>query len=105
MRLTVTLAIALAPGLLGACAAVIRPPSPPAAANPDCSFRAATSCWTPAARFPSRAVEPADTARGTVLDPPAVVLANQVDSTEFDSTEFDSTHLVGRRPWRGRASH
>ena len=84
MRLMVTLA-------LGACAGVARPPSPPPTANPDCSFRAATSCWTPAARFPSRPVEPPDTARGKILDPPALVLASEVDSTELDSTELDPT--------------
>ena len=84
MRLMVTLA-------LGACAGVARPPSPPPTANPDCSFRAATSCWTPAARFPSRPVEPPDTARGKIFDPPALVLASEVDSTELDSTELVPT--------------
>ena len=84
MRLTMTLA-------LGACTSVAQPPSPPPTVNPDCSFRAATSCWTPAARFPSRPVEPADTARGRILDPPAVVLANELDSTAHDSTDLDST--------------
>jgi hypothetical protein len=83
MRLTLTLAIALVPGPFGACASVARPPSPPPTASPDCSFRAATSCWTPTARFPSRPAEPADTAGGKILNPPAMVLAGEVDSTRL----------------------
>ena len=82
MRPTVILGIAILPGLLGACASVARPPSPAPKASPDCSFRAATSCWTPTARFPSRPAEPSDTARGRILNPPAVVLASEVDSTQ-----------------------
>ena len=82
MRATVIPGICLLPGLLGACASVARPPSPPPKASPDCSFRAATSCWTPTARFPSRPAEPADTAGGKILNPPAVVLASEVDSTQ-----------------------
>jgi hypothetical protein len=82
MRLTVFPGIALVSGLLGACASVARTPSPPPKASPDCSFRAATSCWTPTARFPSRPAEPGDTARGRILNPPAVVLASEVDSTQ-----------------------
>lgn len=100
MRLTVTLAVALAPGLLGACATVARSPAPPPA-NPDCSFRAATSCWTPAARFPSRPVEPPDTARGKILDPPAVVLASEINSTELDSTQPSRYPPPGRGPAPG----
>jgi hypothetical protein len=82
MRPTVSLGIALLPGLLGACASVARAPSPPPTASPDCSFRAATSCWTPTARFPSRPAESRDTTRGRILNPPAVVLAREADSTQ-----------------------
>jgi len=81
MRLTVMLGVALVPGLLGACATIARAPSPPPPVSPDCSFRAATSCWTPTARFPSRPAEPADTAPGQILTSPAVVLATGADST------------------------
>lgn len=81
MRLTVRLGVALVPGLLGACAAIARAPSPPPPVSPDCSFRAATSCWTPTARFPSRPAEPPDTVPGKILNPPAVVLASEADST------------------------
>ena len=80
MRLTVMLGVALVPGLLGACATIARAPSPPPPVSPDCSFRAATSCWTPTARFPSRPPEPADTAPGQILTSPAVVLATEADS-------------------------
>ena len=83
MRLVVMLVAALAPGPLGACAAVARSSSPAPTASPDCSFRAATSCWTLAARFPARPAQPADTARGKLLNPPAVVLAGEVDSTQL----------------------
>lgn len=81
MRLTVMLGLALVPGLLGACATIARAPSPPPPVSPDCSFRAATSCWTPTARFPSRPAEPGDTTPGQILIPPAVVLASETDST------------------------
>ena len=74
MRLTVILGIALVPRLLGACASVARPPTPPPTASPDCSFRAATSCWTPTARFPSRPAAPADTASRKLVNPPALGL-------------------------------
>jgi hypothetical protein len=75
MRLTVILGGAMLPGLLGGCAAMARDPSPPPRVSPDCSFRAATSCWTPTARFPSRPAAPADTAPGKILNPPTMVLA------------------------------
>ena len=64
---------------LSACATVARSPSAPPT-HPDCSFRAATSCWTPTARFPARRAQPADSAPGKVLSPPAVVLATVTDS-------------------------
>jgi hypothetical protein len=49
-------------------------------AEPDCSFRAATSCWTLSTRLPARRAEPADSAGRELAAPPPVLVANAVDS-------------------------
>jgi hypothetical protein len=67
-------------GLLCGCA--VSPPVPAAVrtAEPDCSFRAATSCWTLGPRFPARPLEPSDSGPGKILAPPSAVLASVPDS-------------------------
>jgi hypothetical protein len=49
-------------------------------AEPDCSFRAATSCWTLSVRLPSTRAEPADSTDRELVAPPPVLVANAVDS-------------------------
>jgi hypothetical protein len=49
-------------------------------AEPDCSFRAATSCWTLSARLPPRRAEPADSTDRELATPPPALLANATDS-------------------------
>lgn len=81
MRLPVMVGLGLIVGVLGGCATIARTPSPAPSPSPDCSFRSATSCWTPTTRFPGPRPEPADSAPGRILAPPAVVLASESDST------------------------
>jgi hypothetical protein len=78
--MTPTLPLALVLGLLCGCATTAQVTSPAQVAEPDCSFRAATSCWTLAARFPPRRAEPTDSQPGKLLNPPPAVLATDADS-------------------------
>ena len=80
MRMTTTVPLALVFGLLGGCARTGQVASPAHAAEPDCSFRAASSCWTLATRFPPRRAEPTDSQPGKILNPPPAVLASKADS-------------------------
>ena len=81
MRMTTTLPVALLCGLLSGCATTGQVASPAHAAAPDCSFRAGSSCWTLATRFPPRRrVEPTDSQPRTILNPPPAVLASKADS-------------------------
>jgi hypothetical protein len=78
--MTLTLPLALVLGLLCGCATTAAVSSPTHVAEPDCSFRAATSCWTLAARFPPRRAEPTDSQPGKLLNLPPAVLATDADS-------------------------
>jgi hypothetical protein len=80
MRMTTTLPLALLLGLLGGCATTGQVAAPAHAAEPDCSFRAASSCWTLAARFPPRRAEPTDSQPERLLNPLPAVLASMADS-------------------------
>jgi len=73
-------ALPLVLGLLYGCASTAQVSAPAPATEPDCSFRAATSCWTLAPRFARARVEPADSQPGEILSPPAAVLASDADS-------------------------
>lgn len=80
MRMTTTVPMILLLGLLGGCATIGQVASPAHAAEPDCSFRSASSCWTLAARFPPRRVEPTDSQPERILSPRPAVLASKADS-------------------------
>jgi hypothetical protein len=80
MQMTLSLPVALVLGLLCGCATTAPVSSPVHTPEPDCSFRAATSCWTVAARFPPRRVEPTDSQPGRILSPAPAVLASEADS-------------------------
>ena len=84
MRISPTLPFALMLGLLCGCAtmAKVAPMVQLPAAEPDCSFRAGTSCWTLAVRFPASGSEPTDSQPIPVLNLPAV-LATEADSTSM----------------------
>jgi hypothetical protein len=67
--------------LLSGCAAA--PPDSSSLAPepaPDCSFRAATTCWTLGARVPTPARESRDTAPDRLLKQPPAVLASRGDT-------------------------
>jgi hypothetical protein len=49
-------------------------------AEPDCSFRAATTCWTLGARVPAPRAEARDTTPDRLLREPPAVLANASDT-------------------------
>jgi hypothetical protein len=67
-------------GFVYGCAATARSPSTARAAEPDCSFRAATSCWTVAGRYPPRRAEPTDSQPDEILKQSPAVLASRTDS-------------------------
>jgi hypothetical protein len=67
--------------LLYGCAGAARHASPARAAEPDCSFRSASTCWTLAGRFPPRHPEPGYPEPLKVLERPPSVLASGADST------------------------
>jgi hypothetical protein len=73
-------ALPLALGLLCGCAttAQVSPPAKPT--EPDCSFRAATSCWTLAPRFFPLRAKPTDSLPGKILKSRPAVLASHADS-------------------------
>ena len=87
-----TLSFALVLALLCGCAPRPEEASEPPAPEPDCSFRAATSCWTLGARFPERRSEPTDSQPGQILKPPAAVLATETDSTPRNNIDFQADH-------------
>jgi hypothetical protein len=67
--------------LLGGCATARAHSSAPAPkAAPDCSFRAATTCWTLGARVPVPVRESRDTATDRLLKQPPAVLATRRDT-------------------------
>jgi len=78
-------ALPVALGLLCGCAPTAQQ-TWPAQAEPDCSFRAATSCWTLGPRFPSARVERSDSQPGRILRPPPAVLASAADSARGPSS-------------------
>jgi hypothetical protein len=55
MRLAVRLPAFMGMALLYGCATATRSASSAGNAEPDCSFRSATTCWTLAGRFPQPA--------------------------------------------------
>lgn len=64
--------------LVSGCAGATTTSAAPAPAEPACSFRSATTCWTLAARFPDRqAALPPEELRAS----PRPVLASASDST------------------------
>ena len=67
-------------GLLCGCAKAPDLATESPVAEPDCSFRAATSCWTLSARLPPRRAEPADSTGRELAAPPPVLLADAADS-------------------------
>jgi hypothetical protein len=79
-RIGPALPLALVLGCLCGCATAAHVSAPVHAAAPDCSFRAATSCWTLAARFPPRRAQTADSQPGRILSLPPAVLASEADS-------------------------
>jgi hypothetical protein len=82
MGMLPTLSLALALAILYGCATSIRSSSTTRATEPDCSFRAASSCWTLAARFPPSRAE-TDSQPGEIVKPPPAVLAGMADSTRL----------------------
>jgi hypothetical protein len=80
MQLTPTVPLALTLGLLCGCAAGTRSSAVETRTEPDCSFRSPTSCWTMAARLPSRRAEASDSQPGELLRPSPAVLASSADS-------------------------
>ena len=59
-----------------------------ASQDDDCSFRAATTCWTVAGRFPAPGPEAGDSVPTETLSQPPAVLASGVDTV--------SSHAVPR---------
>ena len=80
MRTTTTVTLALVFSFFGGCARTGQVASAAHTAEPDCSFRAASSCWTLATRFPPRRAESTDLQPGKNLSPPRAVLASEADS-------------------------
>jgi putative addiction module component (TIGR02574 family) len=82
MRMSQTLPLVPLLALLCGCAATTRLASPAQSPDlePDCSYRAATSCWTLAARFPPRRAEPPDSQPETIRSRGPAVLASEIDS-------------------------
>jgi hypothetical protein len=80
LRMTASLALSLLLGLLSGCARTARLSAPAQAAEPDCSFRTATSCWTLAARFPTKRAEPSDSQPRKILNSLPAALASHADS-------------------------
>ena len=67
-------------GLLGSGCAAAAASAARTPAEPACSFRAATTCWTVGARFPTRqAAPPLEELRA----PPPPILASASDSTSL----------------------
>jgi len=66
--------------LLCACATTRNDSALAPAPAPDCSFRAATTCWTLGARVPTRAHEARDSAPERLLAQPPAVLASRRDT-------------------------
>ncbi|HKU60319.1 MAG TPA: hypothetical protein VJQ44_03810 [Gemmatimonadales bacterium] len=76
-------ATTLAALLLTGCAAGVAPASRSSAGpgpDSDCSFRAATTCWTLAPRIPAAGAAPRDSSPDQLLTPPRPVLAAKADS-------------------------
>lgn len=79
MRSSGTSAVLLAAALLCGCAPSARSSMVVEAAKPDCSFRAATTCWTVSGRFPTtRQVRPPQ--EDEPLKQPATILASGADT-------------------------
>ena len=67
--------------ILVGCAAGTPPATAAVPAEPDCSFRSASTCWTLKARFPRARREAPDSAGRELREPPARVLASRADRT------------------------
>jgi hypothetical protein len=81
MRTIPTLLFALALGFFSGCAAsapIVTKAQHPAP-EPDCSFRAATTCWTMAARFPGNRAQPTDSEPKQILNSSPAILASEAD--------------------------
>jgi hypothetical protein len=78
-------AILVVVSLLYGCAGATDAATELPVAEPDCSFRAATSCWTLSARLPPKRAEPADSAARELMAPPPQLFANADDSTTSTS--------------------
>jgi hypothetical protein len=66
--------------LFGCAGAPVTASSRASEPEPDCSFHAATTCWTLGARVPAPRREPRDTAPDRLLRPPPAVLASGADT-------------------------
>ncbi len=64
-------------GLLCGCAGAPDVATQTPVAEPDCSFRAAISCWTLSARLSPRRAEPADSTGRELAAPPPVLVATE----------------------------
>ena len=70
----------LATVFLCGCAATTQSASATRGREPDCSFRAATTCWTLGGRFPAPHADGRDSVPTEVLKQPPTLLATGVDS-------------------------
>ena len=74
-------ALALLPiALLYGCAGATQPSSAAPGLEPDCSFRAASTCWTMAGRFPPRLPKAAVPKPGDIQELSPVTVASKADS-------------------------
>ncbi len=82
MRWVPIAALGLGTVLLCGCAALARAsPGAQAAAEEDCSFRSAATCWTLASRLPPRPPDSLTPEPEEVREPAPAVLASGADSS------------------------
>ena len=79
MRIMPTPLALLGIALLGGCAAAQSSSAAPRL-EPDCSFRAASTCWTVAGRFPPRRPKSAPPKGDEIRDPSPTAVASKADS-------------------------
>jgi len=80
MRMRQIVAMLWSSALLGGCAAGARTGMAAHEAEPDCSFRSPTTCWTVSGRFPATGHKPAAPPERDPRQAPAV-LASEADSS------------------------
>ena len=89
-RLTPFLTHLLAVTLLDACATTMRSAAADVPSEPDCSYRAATTCWTIVRRFPPAHPAARDSLSRELLASPAQTLATSPDTIR-DVREMGTT--------------